>query len=555
MIRAAFTRLRGLSISLKFIIGCSFALATALVISFYVISQRQERLIMEQVEKEARVLFTQIVITRSWIADHGGILLEKRPWMKPSPYLEESEIVDSKGRRYIRKTPAMVTKDLSRYSKEKGLYWFHITSLKLTNPENAPDLFEKTALEHFEKDGVKEFISIERVDGARYLRYISPLFVEEACLKCHARQGYTVGNVRGAISIVIPVDKTLAAISSNKKSMFVAALLSVLTLMAAIFLMMRSLVLTPMKKLKSSITEFSEDKSPTVEILKTGDEFEDLSRAFTDMALSLSQYHTSLNDRIWAATKDLEETNRKLKEANRLLSETNLKKSDFIAGASHEIRTPLTAIKGAMDYISTRLSSRPSHPIQETSLDDLHIFFEVIKKNAERLIRMVNDMLDIERIETGSPELQFTDTDLSYIISEIVTYFQAHADEKAIELRADIADDLLVYVDEDRIRQVLINLFSNAIKFCPEGTVVSITAFRKGDVITTKICDEGPGIPPAEQEKVFEKFYKKGNKEGSGLGLAICKSIVEAHGGVIGVESDGRQGSCFYFSLPHQRNP
>ena len=542
-----------LNLSTKLIIGCSITLIAALGISFYFIAHRQERLIMGQVENEARAIFKQIVITRKWIADHGGIFVEKLPWIKPNPYIKDSEVRDAQGKRYIRETPAMVTKELSRYAKDKELYWFHITSLKLTNPENAPDEFERNALQQFEKTTLKELISIKQIDNSKYLRYISPLYVEEACLNCHAKQGYKVGDVRGAISVTIPMDKTFAEIGKNRQSMLIAAALTVLTLMTAMFFMLKKIVLTPMKRLGSAINEFSEGTYSPSKRLKTGDEFEDLCRAFSQMEGTLTDYHNCLNDKVREATRGLEETNRKLIKTNRLLNEANIRKSDFIARASHELRTPLTSIKGAMDYISAKLSSYLQYHHEETALDDLYIFFEVIKKNSERLIRMVNTMLDIERIEMGTSELRFSDVNLSYLIAEALTYLQINADEKGIYFNANIPNNITVHIDEDRIKQVIINLLSNAIKFAPEESEILIFVYPEKDHAVVEIWDDGPGIPPSEHERVFEKFYKTGNKEGTGLGLAICKSIIEAHDGIIGVNSDGKNGSCFYFKLPYTK--
>ncbi len=537
-----------LPLSLKFIIGCSITLVIALGISFHILSERQEKLIMGQVESEVRVLFKQIVVTRKWVADHGGIFVERLPSMKPSPYVPDPEIVDLKGKRYTIKTPAMVTKDLSEYAREQGLYWFHITSLKLMNPENAPDEFEKNALHQFEKTGINELLSVETIGRSKYLRYISPLYVDESCLRCHSRQGYKVGDLRGAISITLPLDKTIEEIAANKRGMILANVLVVLTLIVAMFIMMTKLVISPAKKLKSSMRDFSDGKSPSSNILKTGDEFEELSYVFTEMANTLTEYHDHLNDKIKVATKDIEETNSKLVEANRLLKEANARKSDFIAGASHELRTPLTSIKGAMDYISAKLSSAMSQQ-HDSSLDDLYIFFEVIKKNSERLIRMVNNMLDLERIEMGVAELSLAPSELSGLVSEIVTYFQAEANKKHIGIVTDLSEQLPVLADEDRIRQVLINIFSNAIRFSPERSVIAVTTSVDGNYAVAEICDQGPGIPEDKQVMVFEKFYKSGSKDGAGLGLAICKSIIEAHGGSIGVWSE-KTGSCFHFRLP-----
>ena len=212
-----FKRLK-LNLSIKLIIGCSLTLIIALGISFSVIAHRQEKLIMGQVENKARAIFKQIIITRKWIADHGGVFVEKLPWVKPTTYIPDSEITDVSGKRYIKETPAMVTKQLSLYAKDRESYWFHITSLKLTNPENAPDGFEKNALLQFEKNSMKELISVETIENSKYLRYISPLYVEEACLKCHAKQGYKVGDIRGAISVTIPMDITFAEISKTGKT-------------------------------------------------------------------------------------------------------------------------------------------------------------------------------------------------------------------------------------------------------------------------------------------------------------------------------------------------
>ncbi len=543
-----------LSLSLKFIIGCCLTLIIALGISFHFLSERQERLIMGQVEREVRVLFKQVVITRKWVADHGGVFIERLPSMKPSPYVPDPEIVDTKGRRYIVKTPAMVTKDLSEYAREQGLYWFHITSLKLMNPGNAPDDFETNAMHQFEKKAATELLSVETIGQSKYLRYISPLYVEESCLRCHAKQGYKVGDMRGAISITIPIDGTLAEIAANKKGMIIANILTVLTLIIAMFVMMNKLVLSPAKKLKSSIKDFSEGKKTSPGTLQTGDEFEDLSIAFSEMARALNEYHDHLNEKIKAATMDIEETNSKLKEANRRLKEASARKSDFIAGASHELRTPLTSIKGAMDYISARLSATISEGSGRASVEDLYIFFEVIKKNSERLIRMVNDMLDLERIETGVAELNLAHTDLSSLVLETATYFQADGVKKNIDLRTNLCTTLPVNADEDRIRQVLINLLSNALKFSPDNSAITISTFAAEDGwAVAEICDQGPGIPEDKKETVFEKFYKSGSKEGAGLGLAVCRSIVEAHGGMIGVRDGIEKGSCFYFRLPPRR--
>lgn len=537
-------------LSFKFIVGCCLTLLVILGATLYVVNERQEELIIRQAENEARAIFRQIVLMRRWIADHGGVFVELAPGAQPSPYLAEAEILDQRGRRYARKTPAMVTKELAHYSREGGVFWFHITSLKLTNPENAPDPFERQALLAFEQQAQREIFSVESFDRRPYLRYISPLYVEDACLGCHARQGYRVGDVRGAISVTLPLEKTFAEAAQNRRRMFASMLVVVAALSGAMIFMMRHLVLAPMQRLSAVIRDFSEGKPQEENILRTGDEFEDLSRAFAEMAARITGHHDELWERVRAATSELAESNQKLLESNRLLSAASDRKSDFVARASHELRTPLTTIKGSMEYVTARLSALSPGEVGKCPQSELRDFFDVITRNTNRLIRMVNALLDIERIEMGATsDLHFSRIDLSAAIRETVTTMDCLAQEKGIAFAADLPPALPLRADEDRIRQVLTNLLANAIKFGPPDSTVAIRALREEDLVVVEVRDQGPGIAPDEREKVFDKFYKLGNKEGSGLGLAICRSIITAHGGVIGVADQG-PGATLYFWLP-----
>jgi len=537
----------------KIVLCCAMTLIIALGCAFYVITNIQERMLIEQVENEARAIFRQVVITRQWIADHGGIFVEQKGDMRPNPYLEESEIIDIQGRKYLRSSPAMVTKEISKYAKGKERYWFHITSLKLTNPENRPDDFETKALMDFEKNLTKEYIRIEQLDSVKYLRYMSPLYVERSCLNCHKKQGYKVGDVRGAISVMIPLEKTITAINQNKKNMYIAAFFTTFTLIIALYIIIQRMVLNPINKLKRSISDFSEGRYQGLDAIRTGDEFEELYKVFSDMALKISGYHRELEDKVREATNELAETNNKLRDLNQRLNELNTRKSDFIARASHELRTPLTTIKGAMDYIVTSLSRLSNSQSQERSIAELTAFCEIIRRNSERLIRMVSNMLDLERIEQGVFEGNFVYSNIVKLIKETVEYLRPEADDKSIIFSISLAKEINVYIDEDRIRQVLINILSNAIKYSPEGGEITIKSAFTEEGVEISITDEGKGIDDDEKDKVFEKFYKgKANKDGSGLGLTICKSIVELHRGKICCRDrgDAKGGVCVYFILP-----
>jgi len=527
-----------ISLSLKFIIGIAVVLAVTTVTSIYFINQNHKKLVIEQLDQQARALFRQIVLTRKWISDHGGVFIERVPWKEPSPYLVEPEIVDAHGKKYIRQSPAMVTKELSKYAREKGLYWFHITSLKLINPENAPDEFERTALKEFEIKGTKESAKVEKINSSYLYRYIAPLYIEDSCLKCHSHQGYKTGDVRGAISVTVPMDSALVMINSGKRDLIIASSVTIAILMIVLYIMMKELVIRPVTELKTSIEDFSKGRKSRTAAVNTGDELEDLSNSFVDMSRTLAEYHKDLEDKVQKATSGIEKANMKLIELNE-------KKSDFIAKISHELRTPMTSIKGAMEYISVKLSR------DRGEVGELTEFLDVIKNNADRLIRLVNDTLDLERIESGMFDLHFSHLDMLSLMKEVAISFQSAAGEKNITFRITAGPDIVVDADEDRIRQVLINLVSNALKYGPDDSEIKMSVKQTKDSVTVYIEDEGPGIPDDIRGKIFDKFYTIGKRHGTGLGLAICKGIIESHGGEIGVLRDsGKENNTFYFTLP-----
>ena len=530
-----------MSLSYKLVIGCSLILLISLSITFYVINERQQQLIIRQAENEARAVFQQIVIMRRWISDHGGVFVEQLPWAQEGPPIQ-AQSARSEARRYSHKTPAMVTKELVSYARDKGLYWFHITSLKLTNPENAPDDFERAALLRFEEEPLQEIIAMEKLDKTSYLRYISPLYVEETCLACH--EGYQIGGVRGAISVTLPLGKIFAEAKTNRNLMFGSMLLLVIILGSTLLYFLRRMVLVPVDELTTSIRHFSEKGPPPGAIVRSGDEFEELSRSFEEMAASLSEYQSELEDKVRDATLELQQLNQQIRDASE-------RKSEFLARAAHELRTPLTSIRGAVEYITARMK-QPSPAAKPSDSGDLIEFFEIVQKNTDRLIRMVQTMLDIEYIEAGAEQtLNLSSINLTKVIQESVQSFKYDAERYCLDLCSLPTDLPQVHADEDRLRQVLTNLLGNAVKFAHEHTAITVFAEHQGDLVQVKICNVGPTIPADKRENVFGRFYRSGEKAGTGLGLAICRAIVEAHGGTIHI-SDPDQGSgvCVYFTLP-----
>ena len=233
-----------------------------------------------------------------------------------------------------------------------------------------------------------------------------------------------------------------------------------------------------------------------------------------------------------------------LERVNAQLMELDRMKSDFVANVAHELRTPLTIIKGNLDNIDKGFAG-DVQPKQKEILGDV---FKVIN----RLSRLVSDLLDLSKIESGKMELNKENMDITALACEIVKTFEALAGSKNIGLVKKFPDKAVtVNADKDKLTQVFINLIGNAVKFTDKGKVTVRIIDMQGEV-EVEIQDTGPGIPRDQADKVFDKFVRviAEKKEGTGLGLPIAKDIVVLHKGRIRVESESGKGSRFIFIIP-----
>jgi len=233
-----------------------------------------------------------------------------------------------------------------------------------------------------------------------------------------------------------------------------------------------------------------------------------------------------------------------LERVNAQLMELDRMKSDFVANVAHELRTPLTIIKGNLDNIDKGFAG-DVQPKQKEILGDV---FKVIN----RLSRLVSDLLDLSKIESGKMELNKENMDIAALACEIVKTFEALAGSKNIGLVKEFPDKAVtVNADKDKLTQVFINLIGNAVKFTDKGKVTVRIIDMQGEV-EVEIQDTGPGIPRDQADKVFDKFVRviAEKKEGTGLGLPIAKDIVVLHKGRIRVESESGKGSRFIFIIP-----
>jgi signal transduction histidine kinase len=255
-----------------------------------------------------------------------------------------------------------------------------------------------------------------------------------------------------------------------------------------------------------------------------------------------------LETKVRERTAELEATYRELETSHARLRELDQLKSDFLGNVSHEFRSPLAAIKGyvdnLLDGVAGPLADKPHH------------YLGRVRDNADRLARMVSDLLDLTRIESGRIELLPQVLPVADVVTEAVDDLRHVAAERRVRLVTDVSACPALWADPDKVHQVLTNLLANAIKWSPPGGQVMVTASHDlGGQVRLAVQDTGPGIPVAERERVFDKFYQVGRANGdrpsgTGLGLTIARHLVELHAGRIWAEEAPSGGATFVLFLP-----
>jgi signal transduction histidine kinase len=252
--------------------------------------------------------------------------------------------------------------------------------------------------------------------------------------------------------------------------------------------------------------------------------------------------------RLEQKSRELEAATAELRQANERLTELDRLKDDFVSTITHELRTPLTSIRAFTQI----LLENP-----QAELEQRGKFLGIITKETERLTRLINQVLDLSKIESGKAEWHESAVDMREVVADTVTGMSQVFEERNIKVNTSVPDRLMpVKADVDRMIQVMLNLLSNAAKFCEAGRgQIEIAVSEQGGALRIDVRDNGPGIDPADQKVIFDKFRQVGdtltNKpHGSGLGLHISRQIVEHFGGRMWVESAPGQGACFSFTLP-----
>jgi signal transduction histidine kinase/DNA-binding response OmpR family regulator len=304
-------------------------------------------------------------------------------------------------------------------------------------------------------------------------------------------------------------------------------------------------VFTPDKEV-AYIIHRVEDVTEFVRLRQQGIEQEKLTQELRTHAGQMEAEVYLRAREVQAANRRLEAANQELLRAKEEAERGSKFKDQFLSTMSHELRTPLNAVLGFSDLLADERYG--------TLNERQRRYVSHIHTGGKHLLTLISDILDLSKIEAGRMELAIESLSVEAIFVEVLSVMRPLADKKSQGLTKRAEPGLFVRADSTRFKQVLMNLMGNAIKFTPQGGRIEVAAQMADGKVRVEVRDNGPGIPPQEQERIFEAFYRlreTGKKtEGTGLGLAITHRLVELHGGDLSLESQVGQGSCFYFCLP-----
>jgi signal transduction histidine kinase len=386
------------------------------------------------------------------------------------------------------------------------------------------------------------------------LRGFRAVRMEPACVECHGgptvktKNQFPAGQLVGLVEVTVPASMAGSSLVLWTRVAFLAggSLAAVLAFVLFVALS-RRLVLRPIKQLTDVADRVADGDLSVRSTIQTGDELQRLGESFNEMLLAINDQ----TDKLRNANRALDLRLNELAHANVSLFQANQVKTEFLANVSHELRTPLNSIIGFADLIGDRDDPK------------LKRWGENISVAAKNLLNMINDLLDLAKIEAGRAEVHIDQVAISDTCQTLLDLMKPLADKKQINLAGRIDPALpLIHTDGGKVQQILYNLLSNAIKFTPSGGKVTLEAYvrePRGESDRRRLCidvtDTGPGLPESEQSRIFDKFYQaerpltKG-AGGTGLGLAISKELTDLLGGKLTVSSAPGQGATFTFHLP-----
>ncbi|MCX6155887.1 MAG: DUF3365 domain-containing protein [Candidatus Kapabacteria bacterium] len=448
----------------------------------------------------SRSFFKVILNTRAWNARHGGVFTPVTATNQPNEYLIDSnrDVTTTTGIHLTKINPAYMTRQIFEMARSDSYIYFHITSLIPLRPLNEADEWEKSSLASFES-GNKEIFERVKSDSGDYYRFMAPLKVEKPCLKCHAKQGYKEGMIRGGISV------------NSRSTRFDAILERDLVnndLLHGVFLFLGLLGFWIFFK-------FSDKQFNTINTL-------------------LNQVYESKNI--------IEE-----KAAN--LDELNKTKDKLFSIIAHDLINPVGNFKQVIDLLSDEYEKMDNIERKE--------FIDSTKGSATQVYTLLQNLLTWSRSQRNIIQFTRNNQILSLFVKNCLSTLNAQATNKEIHLINNVEASIEVLADAFMLETILRNLISNAIKFSYRNGKVEIGATIENGFTKIFVKDEGTGMSNADKENLFRIDMKVSsvgteNEPSTGLGLVICKEFVEKHNGTIEIETEKGKGSSFIFTLSNE---
>jgi len=435
---------------------------------------------------------------RRWATRHGGLYVRPNKRTPPNPYLahvSDRDVTTADGENLTLMNPAYMMRQMTAEFEEMYGIKGNITGQVLLNPVNKPDAWELGALKSFDK-GRKEFVARANIDGTPYMRFMKPLVMRKGCVKCHGHLGFKVGEIRGGVSISVPLAPYLTSAAATKNSLA--------TTHGMVWL----------------------------------------------IGLGLIIMFSFVSHRRW---EEREVAAKALNAAKIEADMANAAKSEFLAHMSHELRTPLNSIIGFSEVLVNQMFGKIDIPKYNEYARD-------INAASNHLLGVIGDILDLSKIEAGHVDFTEADFDVASLLAECRTIIHGEAKGKGIDVDiVPSPKPLTLHGSKALVRQIVINLLSNAVKYTENGGRIQAKAFQHpDDGAVIRIIDTGSGIAADDIPSITEPFTKVRTSafvqsEGTGLGLTISKHLMALHDGEILIQSEVGVGTEITLVFPEER--
>ncbi|MFC1764187.1 ATP-binding protein [Planctomycetota bacterium] len=447
--------------------------------------------------------------------------------------------------------PALSATGEKQDPNDMPIQWVRFSTDPAQELASVPEPFLAMTQELLADATHEDTVVTEVRDGTLTSQYVKIFRATVRCIDCHSD-----GNSGQPFSLREPVGAALVTYRDtggeirrvrliNRVAAMVAGLLGATGAMIAFYWITQRVILRPIRQLRALVNNVAEGNLDVRSTILTGDEYERLAEAFNHMLDTVEAAQNKLR----SANRQLDIKIVELSERNIELYKANKIKSEFLANMSHEFRTPLNAILGFAQVLRDKSSLLKKEKGQR--------YAENIITSGNRLLHMINDLLQLAKAEAGRLELRIEQGVLAQIAEALVSSFTLQTTEKRIRTKIKInADVPMLATDIGKVQQILYNLFSNAVKFTPRRGRIELSARMLDEkIVRIMVSDTGDGIAMKDQEKIFEKFRQVDGSltretHGSGLGLAICKELATMLAGSIGLESEAGQGSVFWLDIP-----